>query len=321
MATTKTMWSSLLRLHKAGYLFALLAAVGLFSTNPASASKNGTLVPDNTFAIGYTYEIAGVPKICSGALLAPTVIVTAAHCVVDSAGNKSSKYVFAAPGVALDAPIDPNVKMPSVVKVFLNPSYLTAESKNQEDIAFVQLDTPLATKGFIRVATPSELNSLPDKSVLTGYGFGDVFENGADYSPFAKSYPLTWNLEKAGTYSLDITSPSAAACLGDSGGPITFKLSSGEEVLVAVLDSAAEIFDHCGSAVNGIYSMKATSVYPYLNLVSDLLKVPSLVIAPKPAAKKYKITCLKLKTKKYVTGTNPRCPAGYKQISKVPVSR
>ena len=157
---------------------------------------------------------------------------------------------------------------------------------------------------------------LSDKSALTGYGFGDVFENGADYSPFARAYSLIYNVSETATNTLEITSTTSAACLGDSGGPITSKLPSGEEVLIAVLDSAAEIINHCGSLVNGIYSMKATLVNPYLNLISELLGAPEVVSTPSPVVKKFKITCIKGKSKKYIFGTNPKCPKGYKLIAK-----
>ena len=317
MATTKITWSSSLRLRKV-HIFALSLAVSVLSlTAPAYASKGGTLAPDTSFSVGYTFQLGGVEQVCSGSLIAPTVIVTAAHCVVDEAGNKSSGYIFAAPGTALDAPIDPTLKHPSVIKVITVPGFVLTAANEKDDIAFLQLDIPLATKGFIRVATPEEVASLADKAQLHGYGFGDVFETDSPYSPFTRTYPVQWNSAKGSTNTVQITSANASACSGDSGGPITAKLPSGEEVLVAAMSGAAAVVNRCGTANNGIYTMRVTVVHPYLNLASEILKTSTPVATAKPTVKSYKITCVKGKVKKFVTGTKPKCPTGYKQTAKV----
>ena len=133
------------------------AVIAIASLTPAIASLGGTEAANTPFSIGYTFQLNGASYVCSGALLSPTVIATAAHCTTDELGNMSSDYVFAAPGVALDAPIDPNAKRPKVTKVFTVPGYKLAATNESDDIAFLQLDMPIATKGFIRVATALEI--------------------------------------------------------------------------------------------------------------------------------------------------------------------
>ena len=58
--------------------------------------------------------------------------------------------------------------------------------------------------------------------------------------------------------------------------------------------------------------------------VADTYKslAPAALFAlPKPVVKSYKITCVKGKVTKYVTGANPKCAAGYKQTKKVLVTK
>lgn len=287
---------------------------------PASASRGGTEVKSNTFSIGYTFSLGGIDQVCSGALLSGTILVTAAHCVMDSKGNKSSGYIFAPPGTAMDAPINPSISYPKIVRIYTVDGFVLTESNAKDDIAFIQVDKPFTTKGFIRVATADEIAAIADKSDINGYGFGDVYETGALYSNYARSYPLKWNGTSSSTNTFEITSPNATACSGDSGGPITAKLASGEEVLIAVMSGAAGVVNHCGTATNGIYTMRVTKVHPYMDLVAAALAVPTPTPSVKPVVKKYKITCVKGKVKKFVTGTAPKCPTGYKQTAKVTIS-
>jgi Trypsin len=306
MATIKTTWSLLPRQFK--LLSALLVATFLATSGvtPAQASFGGTLLSDNSFSVGYTFTQAGVDQICSGVLVSPIIIASAAHCTVDAKGNKSSNYIFAAPGTALDAPLNPAVRRPQVVKIFSSTG----------DIVFLQLDIPLATKGMIRVATSAEVTALTTNSEVMGYGFGKVPETQMLYSPLVRRYPLMWNADHDESNTVLTTSKTATACVGDSGGAITARLPSGEEVLVAVMKGAASVVDGCATQVNGLYTMMVTAVHPYLDLITEILATPVTVPSPSasPVPKKTKILCMKGKVKKYVYAINPKCPKGYKKV-------
>jgi hypothetical protein len=294
---TRTWSLSLLRFSSA-----LLALSLLFSNlllDSAHASRGGVEDLNNKFTVGFTYKDGPIPSVCSGILIAPTIIATARHCVRSDDGVDGTDYVFTNPGAALDG-------LAAVAKV-------SRIAISDEDLAFIILDTPLKGASYLRIADSMTVFGLTDLEPLYGYGYGAVFETASPYSKFVRKYSLEWrstgkDLKLNNTYEL--ISKDATACRGDSGGPITMVLPSGEMVLIAVVTGAANVQDGCGTrGSDGLYRMRVTLVSPYLGLVPEYTGVPAA--APAPTKKVIKIICVKGKVKKVVTGVKPKCPKGY----------
>lgn len=301
-------------------LISLLSLVATLVIAPAHASRNGVEEKSNTFAIGITFKFGDVEQLCSGAMLTPTLLVTAGHCAFSTTGEKGTDYLFTSPGTPLDAAIDPRIIQPKVIKVFTDAGFSTQDVNNVNDIAFLQLDKPVATKEYLKFATRAELEQLTATSEIAGYGYGRVYETNIGYSIYPRRYDLTWKPIDSATVlsnTFSLSSPSSSPCKGDSGGPIVASLPSGKRVLVGALSGANNVLGGCGNpSADGLFYIRLTAGYPFLPLIASVYNpAANPTPSPSPTAKKVTIKCRKGSVTKKVTAVKPICPKGYKRVN------
>lgn len=155
---------------------------------------------------------------CSGALVAPRLVLTAAHCVLDPRLSSTLEVLF---GSAVDAP---DARARRVVHVAVHPEY--REDGDAADLAALILDqdAPVA---------PMALDSRGIDGALAGaavrvVGFGQ-----------ARSTDLVTGVKRTGTAtvtavddtSFRIESGPAMTCHGDSGGPVLAERAGAEEII------------------------------------------------------------------------------------------
>lgn len=289
-------------------VFSVFLALTLISANTSIASKGGVEQLKNSFLVGFTYNNAGVPSLCNGVLIAPNVVATARHCVVNKNGDYGIDYLFSEPGAKLDAKID-GTRVPSLIKQIIIPQQTpTAGIDLRLDLAFLVTDKAFATGTPIPIASADEIAKINTDSIIAGYGYGEVFETGQKYSSLPRKFDLSWeksSLVTGTTSYFELLHQENAACLGDSGGAITLINSMGKEVLLGVISGGGEVLNGCATKLeDGYHHLRMTTIYPYLSLIPKP--------APSPAPKIRKITCIKGSKKKTITGVNPKCPTGYK---------
>lgn len=198
---------------------------------------NGTPNPPHADAAVF---LSGPNSSCSGTLVRPNLIATAAHCFFDAGAQTSSAtdWQVYAPGA------DTSTSAPATVRptaLLVDPAYPTLpDSENTKaDIAYLVLDGALATPAISRIATRDEVIQLAAQgAVLEQVGYGQTVprsvENASPSSiPLGMTAPLDPFTAKS-TYASVTTNGTTGTCAGDSGSPYLGTLA-GELLLVGVL--------------------------------------------------------------------------------------
>ncbi|MET8855158.1 trypsin-like serine protease [Streptomyces sp. NPDC004579] len=182
----------------------------------------------------YSDRNAGIGFFCGGSVVAPTKILTAAHCVKGYDWKAHGAVVTGTAQLASGSTLPSGATVSAPWRQWNHPSYSSTTIDN--DIAIITLANPVSAKP-IRMTTSGDTASYASGTKATLYGWGRTTSTTQDISPALKTATLPINSDAtcrttygtdfvaghmvcAGTKATGTDAGTTTACNGDSGGPL-----------------------------------------------------------------------------------------------------
>ena len=299
-----------------------LLAASIFSAPSAVAILGGSDASGNPVVVGILHSPTATSAGCSGGLVAPRIVFTAAHCLT---GTAEGVWV-AQPGSDLR---DLTTKRIQGEKFYIPNGFDSSVFPMQNDFGIIVLKDSYANFENIKVATIDEITKwATEESVVLHVGYGCTAK--VAKPPCGATSPTPNKLETVyesriadqfkslipGTFTSTRISIEKTICGGDSGSPL-LKEVNGKWVYLGAQSSSngAGCTPDCNVicvATQGLPAVNKeliASAYASIGLNSPEIDLQSPV--SKPSMKS--ITCMKGKLVKKVIAVKPVCPSGYKK--------
>jgi secreted trypsin-like serine protease len=208
----------------------LAVAAALLVTAPAGAIVGGGAPATEGVGRSVVTIVGSRGNFCSGALIAPKLVLTAAHCVQPGAEYK-----------ILDYDADRQPQLQDVKTVAVHPGFnmqAMLAHRATADVALLQLDAPAKGKIPAALGMPNIPILLGSRFTIAGVG---VTVRGDGKSAGTVRVASLIAIGKPGTLQIRLADPvgqgtrdGLGACTGDSGAPV-FEDKPGGPVIIGVV--------------------------------------------------------------------------------------
>ena len=210
------------RVSRIGIRSVLVIAAIFCSPVPAAAIVGGAPATDATLARSVVTIVGSRGNFCSGALIAPDLVLSAAHCVSPDATYKIVSY---------DDKRQP--KLLDVRRVALHPRFNAQgilAHRASADVALLQLAQPMSAKAPAPLGAPNEPIVAGTSFIVIGIG---VTRHGDGKSGGTARTALLVATGRPGNLQIRLIDPATnnvreglGACTGDSGAPVYREIGS-----------------------------------------------------------------------------------------------
>jgi hypothetical protein len=205
-------------------------AATLLSTSPALAIVGGAPPTPDGIGRAVVTIVGSGGTFCSGALIAPRLVLTAGHCVQPGTEYRIVEY---------DAARKPQLK--TVRRAVAHPGFsmqAIQAHRASADVALLELEAP--TRDGVPVGLGAPQLPLNPGNAFTIAGIGVTIRGDGRSGGVVRTAPLVAT-GKPGTLQIRLVDPASqgtkqglGACTGDSGGPL-FEQQAAGQVIVGVI--------------------------------------------------------------------------------------